>query len=177
MKSKNLIYVSIFVIAALIILNIYQYNKIAELEVTIGSDFQRTIRNSLFVLEYDGDPAIWIKFMSEEDGEITLSSHLGELTLLSRQYHMMNGKISFIGQLFDSLANQYRELAINVKNGRDYKQNEEQINKDMEFLIALLNEIDSISADDERRYYREFTNSESRTSNLVWKEYKKYEQR
>ncbi|MEW8987434.1 MAG: hypothetical protein AB2401_10620, partial [Bacillus sp. (in: firmicutes)] len=82
-----------------------------------------------------------------------------------------------IGDMLDSLANQYRELAMNLKNGIDYRQNEAQINEDLEFLISLFNEIDSISGENERRYYKEFTNTESNTSNLVWKEYKKYEKR
>lgn len=80
MDSKNLTYISIFVIAALIFLSIYQYNKIADLEMKIGSDFQRTLRDSIFALENDGDPALWIKILQEEDGEFTFASHLGELT-------------------------------------------------------------------------------------------------
>lgn len=175
MKAKKLLYVNILVIAALILLNIYQYNKIADLEVSLGSDYQRTIRNSIFVLENDGDPAIWIKFSNEEDGEITLASHLGELTLLGRQYHMMNGKISMIGEILDSLADEYHHLALNIKNNRDYTQNKEEINKKIDFLITLLNNIDSISGENERKYYKEFTDTESKTSNLVWREYKEYE--
>ncbi|MBS8263634.1 hypothetical protein DYI25_04150 [Mesobacillus boroniphilus] len=177
MDSKNLTYISIFVIAALIFLSIYQYNKIADLEMKIGSDFQRTVRDSIFALENDGDPALWIKILQEEDGEFTFASHLGELTLLSRKYHMMAGKISMIGPVLDSLTDQYRQLAINMKSGKDSKENEKRINKDREFLISLLNEVDSIPGESERRYYSEFTNSDSRTSNLVWREYKKYEKR
>lgn len=82
-----------------------------------------------------------------------------------------------IGPVLDSLTDQYRQLAINMKSGKDFKENEKRINKDRKFLISLLNEVDSISGESERRYYSEFTNSDSRTSNLVWREYKKYEKR
>lgn len=177
MKARRIIYLNFAIIALLIFITIYQYNRIGDFESQLGHDFQRTVRGSIFLLESDGDPNIWINIMQEKEGEFTLAAHIGEITILSRQYYMMNGKISMIGDMLDSLANQYRELAINLRKGSDYKQNEEQINKDINFLISLLNEIDSISGENGRRYYREFTNSESSTSNLVWKEYKKYEKR
>ncbi|MBT2642420.1 hypothetical protein J7I80_09290 [Bacillus sp. ISL-41] len=177
MKARRIIYLNFAVIALLIFITIYQYNRIADFESQLGHDFQRTVRGSIFLLESDGDPNMWTKIMQEQEGEFTLAAHIGEITILSRQYYMMNGKISVIGDVLDSLGNQYRELAINIKNGSDYKQNVEQINKDLKFLIPLLKEIDSISGENESRYYREFTNSESMTSNLVWKEYKEYEKR
>lgn len=177
MKTRRLLYLNFSVIALLIIITIYQHNRIADFESQLGHDYQHTVRSSIFLLESDGDPDIWVKNMQEKEGEFSLAAHIGEITILSRQYYMMNGKISMIGDMLDSLSNQYRELAVNIKNGSDYKQNEEQINKDLKFLISLLNEIDSISSENERRYYKEFTNSESRTSKLVWKEYKKYEKR
>lgn len=60
-----------------------------------------------------------------------------EIKKINRRKHFCYRCTDFNMQLFNSLANQYRKLTINVKNG----------------------------------------NSEPRTSNLVWKEYKKYEQR
>ncbi|WNF24638.1 hypothetical protein [Mesobacillus jeotgali] len=177
MKSRRVIYLNYAVIALLLFITIYQYNRIADFKSQLGLEFQHTVRGSIFLLENDGDPNIWIRHMKEKEGEFWLAAHIGEITILSRQYYMMNGKISLIGDMLDSLANQYRELAMNLKNGRDYRQNEAQINEDLEFLISLFNEIDSISGENERRYYKEFTNTESNTSNLVWKEYKKYEKR
>ncbi|MBT2680125.1 hypothetical protein J7E38_14010 [Bacillus sp. ISL-35] len=175
MKAKKSKYLIIFVLAALILLNIYQYNKISDMEKEAGLEFQRTVRDSIFLLENDADPTIWIKILNEEDGEFTFASHLGELSNLSRQYHMMNGKISMLGTMWDQLADRYTDLAISVKNGRDYTQTEEEINKDREFLVMFLNDIDSISGESEKRYYRGFSDSKSKTSNMVWREYKKYE--
>lgn len=177
MKTKYFINLTIFILAALILLNLYQYKKITDLEIQAGSEFQRTVRDSIFLLENDADPTLWIKILKEEDGEFTFASHLGELSILSRQYYMMNGKISNLGEVWDQLADHYKHLAFNIRNGRDYTQIEEQINKDREFLVMLLNDIDSISGENEKRYYREFSDSDSKTSNLVWREFKKYEER
>jgi hypothetical protein len=177
MKTKYFINLTIFILSALIILNLYQYKKITDLEIQAGSEFQQTVRDSIFLLENDADPNLWIKILKEEDGEFTFATHLGELSILSRQYHMMNGKISTLGEVWDQLADHYKDLAFDIKNGKDYTQIEEQINKDREFLVMLLNDIDSISGENEKRYYSEFSDSESKTSNLVWREYKKYEER
>lgn len=87
----------------------------------------------------------------------------------------MNGKISMIGVMLDSLADEYHQLAVNKENNVDYSQNKEEVNRKKDFLIPLLNKVDSISGENERKYYKEFTDSESKTSNLVWREYKKYE--
>lgn len=122
MKSKKIIYINIALIALLFFINIYQYNRITEFESQLGSNFQRTVRDSLFILDNDGDPNIWIKILKEKDGEITLASHIGEITRLSRQYYMMNGKISFIGDIFNSLADDYHQLAVTVKKDSDYEQ-------------------------------------------------------
>jgi hypothetical protein len=175
MKARQIIYISFTVIALLIFITIYQYNRISDFESLLGHDFQKTVRSSLFTLEKEGDPNIWIKIMQEKDGEFTLATHIGELTILSRQYYMMNGKLSMLGEILDSLAEDYYQLALNIKRDMDYTQNTEAINRKTDFLISLLNEVDSISGENERRYYKEFTDSESKTSNLVWKEYKKYE--
>ncbi|CAM3726260.1 hypothetical protein [Mesobacillus thioparans] len=177
MKSKNFMYMTIFVLAALILLNLYQYKRISDLEIQAGSDFQRKVRDSIFLLENDAVPATWIKILNEEDGEFTFAVHLGELSNQGRQYHMMNGKISTLGTMWDQLADHYTDLAKSIKNGREYTQIEDQINKDREFLVRLLNDIDSISGENEKLYYREFSDSESKTSNMVWREYKKYEKR
>ena len=177
MKARQLIYISIAVIVILIIITIYQYNRIADFESQLGHNYQRTVRDSLFVLEHDGDPNLWIKIMEEEEGDITLAYHVGELTLLSRQYHMMNGKISMIGEILDSLADEYHQLALNIKNDLNYSQNTDEINRKTDFLISLLNEVDSMSGENERQYYKEFNDSESKTSNLGWREYKNYEKK
>jgi hypothetical protein len=177
MKARRLMYLNFAVIALLIFITIYQYNRIADFEIQLGHDFQSTVRGSIFLLESDGDPNIWIKNMQQKEGEFALASHIGELTILSRQYYMMNGKISMIGEMLDSLAEEYHQLALNIKNDLDYTQNIEHINKKIDFLVTLLNNVDSISGENERRYYREFIDSESKTSNLVWKEYKKYEKK
>ncbi len=177
MKAKKIIYLTIFFFAALILLNFYQYKKITDLETQAGSQFQRTVRDSIFLLENDADPAIWIKILNEEDGDFTFAGHLGELSNQGRQYHMMNGKISMLGTMWDLLADHYTDLAKSIKNDRDYTQIEDQINKDREFLVMLLNDIDSISGENDKLYYREFSDSESKTSNMVWREYKKYEKR
>lgn len=174
MRTKRLLYLLILIIAVLVLSNIYQYNRNSDFERTLGYEYQRTVRDTIFVLE-EGDVNLWLKTLQEKDGQFTLERHVGELTLLSRKYHMMNGKISLIGDELDSLANQYHELANNFISNMDYKLNEEEISNKSKFLISLLNEMDSISGENERRYYREFTNSDSRTSNLVWREYKKYE--
>jgi hypothetical protein len=177
MKSKNIIYINIALIALLFFINIYQYNRITEFESQLGSNFQRTVRDSLFILDNDGDPNIWIKILKEEEGEITLASHIGEITRLSREYQMMNGKISVIGDILNSLADDYHQLAVSVKKDSDYAQNQEAINFKIDFLITLLNKVDSISGENEKQYYKEFTDSESKTSNLIWREYKKYEKK
>lgn len=177
MKTKYFINLTIFILAALILLNLYQYKKITDLEIQAESEYQRTVRDSIFLLENDADPTLWIKILKEEDSEFTFASHLGELSILSRQYYMMNGKISNLGEVWDQLADHYKHLAFNIRNGRDYTQIEEQINKDREFLVMLLNDIDSISGENEKRYYREFSDSDSKTSNFVWREFKKYEER
>jgi hypothetical protein len=173
-RTKRLLYILILIIALLVIINIYQYNRNSDFERTIGYEYQRTVIDTIFVLE-EGDVNLWLKILQEKDGQFTLERHVGELTLLSRKYHMMNGKISMIGDQLDSLANQYHELANNFKSNMDYKHNEKEILNRSEFLISLMNEMDSISGENERRYYREFTNSDSRTSTLVWRECKKYE--
>ena len=175
MKAKLVISINFAVIALLIFITIYQYNRIADFESHLGQTFQRTVRDTLFLLEYDGDPNVWTKTFKEQNGEFTFASHIGELTRLSRQFHMMNGKISMIGVLLDSLADEYHQLAVNIAHDVDYSQNKKEINRKKEFLLPLLNNIDSISGESERQYYIEFTDSESKTSNLVWREYKKYE--
>jgi hypothetical protein len=175
MKTKNIIYINITLIALLFFITIYQYNRIANFESQLGHNFQQSVRDTLFVLEYDGDPDIWIKIIQEKNAEISLASHIGELNRLSRQFHMLNGKISMIGVVVDSLAEDYNRLADNIKNDEDYTQNKDEINRKKYFVISLLNEADSLSGENERRYYREFSDSGSKTSNLVWKEYKKYE--
>ncbi|MBT2691614.1 hypothetical protein [Bacillus sp. ISL-55] len=177
MKSKKITYIMIALIALLFFINIYQYNRITEFESQLGSNFQQTVRDSLFILEHDGDPNIWIKILKEEEGEITLASHIGEITRLSRQYYMMNGKISVIGDILNSLADDYYQLAVSVKKDSDYAQTQEEINLKIDFLITLLNKADSISGENEKQYYKEFTDSESKTSNLIWREYKKYEKK
>ncbi|WP_226675304.1 hypothetical protein [Mesobacillus jeotgali] len=175
MKAKQIIYINFALIALLIFMTIYQYNRIADFESQLGYNFQRTVKDTQFLLEHDGDPNIWVKTLQEKNGEFTLASHIGELTRLSRQYHMMNGKISMIGVMLDSLADDYHQIAVNIGNDVDYSNNKEEINRKKDFLIPLLNNIDSISGENERQYYKEFTDSESKTSNLVWREYKKYE--
>lgn len=177
MRARRLMYLNVAVIALLIFITIYQYNRIADFESQLGHEFQSTVRGSIFLMESDGDPNIWIKNMQQKEGEFALASHIGELTILSRQYYMMNGKISMIGEMLDSLAEEYHQLALNIKSDLDYTQNIEHINQKIDFLVALLNNVDSISGENERRYYREFIDSESKTSNLVWKEYKKYEKK
>lgn len=175
MKAKQVIYINFAVIALLIFMTIYQYNRIADFESQLGFTFQQTVRDTLFLLEYDGDSNIWIKNLQEQNGEFILASHIGELTRLSRQYHMMNGKLSMIGVMLDSLADEYHQVAVNIENDVNYSQNKEEINRKRDFLIPLLNNIVAISGESERQYYKEFTDSESKTSNLVWREYKQYE--
>jgi hypothetical protein len=174
MRTKRLLYILILIIALLVLSNIYHYNRNSDFESKLGHEYQRTVRETILVLE-EGDVNLWLKTLQEKDGQFTFERHVGELTLLSRKYHTMNGKISMIGVQLDSLVNQYHELANNFKNDMDFKHNEEEISNREKFLISLLNEMDSISGENERRYYREFTNSDSRTSTLVWREYKKYE--
>ncbi|GAM14873.1 hypothetical protein SAMD00020551_3027 [Mesobacillus selenatarsenatis SF-1] len=89
----------------------------------------------------------------------------------------MNGKISVIGDILDSLADDYHQLAVSVKKDSDHSKNQEEINLKIDFLITLLNKADSISGENEQQYYKEFTDSESKTSNLIWREYKKYEKK
>lgn len=175
MKAKQVIYIQFAVIALLILITIFQYNRITDFKSELGYTFQRTVRDTLFLLEFDSDPNIWVKNLQEKNGEFALASHIGELTRLSRQYHMMNGKISMIGVILDSLADEYHQLAVNKENNVDYSQNKEEVNRKKDFLIPLLNKVDSISGENERKYYKEFTDSESKTSKLVWREYKKYE--
>lgn len=66
-------------------------------------------------------------------------------------------------------------MADNLEEGADIEQNKEKIDQIIDFLVPLLNEVDTISGESEKRWYQEFTDEDSRTQKLVWNKFKAFE--
>lgn len=60
-----------------------------------------------------------------------------------------------IGMQIDVLKNEYYALADKIEEGEHIQQNKEKIDRIIHFLVPLLNEIDSITGENEKRWYRE----------------------
>ncbi|RSD28828.1 hypothetical protein [Mesobacillus subterraneus] len=174
MFEKNKKYIYIATIAVLLIVIVYQNNRFSDLKTAVGSGYFRDVRSAIFLLEQDGDVDFWVQTLKQAEGQITLERHLSEMTLLGRKFMEMDGKILLIGEQLNLLADQYRELAVNIHNGMSYDHNAEEIIRNSSFLQKVLKEAEAISGENGKKYYQEFTNTDSETSNLVWKEYKKF---
>jgi hypothetical protein len=172
--NKKWLYLLLTLFAFTLVINFYQYKENEILKTKLGYDFQRLARDAFFELE-GGHSEVWVEISHEEDGRISLESYIGDLNQLSYQFDIAGNKMSVIGMQIDFLKNEYYDLADNLEEGENIEQNKGQIDRIIDFLVPLLNEIDSISGENEKRWYREFTDEDSRTQKLVWDHFKQYE--
>jgi hypothetical protein len=174
MINKKWLYLLLTLFTITLVINFYQYKENEMLKTKLGYAFQRLVRDSIFELE-GGNSEVWVNILKEEDGRISLERYIGDLNQLRYQFDITGNKMFVIGMQMDVLKNEYYAMADKLEEGEDIEQNKEKIDQIIDFLVSLLNEVDSISGENEKRWYREFTNEDSRTQKLVWDKFKQYE--
>jgi hypothetical protein len=129
-----MVYGLLIVLVSSIYMNYHLYKENLGYKVKIGIDYQVTIAQTLFHLRED-DVDFWIKTLQEENGDILLEKHIGNLEAIAQHYHDMSGKIMIIGTQINYISKHYQELIKNVDEEKDYPEIKEALKKHIAFVL------------------------------------------
>jgi hypothetical protein len=173
-KSKILKYCFRLLLITSLILNYYLYKERENFIIQIGSANQATVRLTLNELG-EGNTDYWIEALNEQNGNVRLERHIGELNKLSQEFHKMSGEMSQIGMLLGETINQYYELEDSISKGENIEEHIIAINNRIQFINTILTKIDTDLGEDEKVWYKELSGYETATQKYVWEKFKEYE--
>ncbi len=173
-KSKILVYVIIIICCSSLLGNYLLFKEVQGYKSAMGSDYKFAVRKTLHELE-EGTTEQWIKVLKEQNGGIALEWQRGELSKLSGEFHRMNGMVSSIGMLLDSVIEDYHLLRVNVNNEAALGNHKKEIDEAVRVLKDILVHIEEELGKDDLVWYEELSNVDSGMSHYVWEKYKAYE--
>lgn len=175
MKKEKTITFSIVLIAFIsLIFNYYFYKENNNFKNRISSEYQVTVRKTLFELNKNY-AEFWTNELKKENSEVLLERHIGKLHSLSEQYHKMNAKVSIIGTKLDIISKHLYELKGAVDRQERIEEQKEVINAQVGFIIEVLQEIENDFGENKKKWFIKLSDPNSETSNRVWKRYKEFE--
>lgn len=144
-----------------------------QFKMKMGENYLTTVRVTLFKL--DANTAnYWENELKKQNGAIHLERYIGELRVLSGQYHQMNGKISIIGTQLDYCISQLYELRDIIQKRKNPKVIKKTIKKNIDFITAVLTEVQIELGENEKRWYNEFSNPNSKTAKKIWRKFEEF---
>jgi hypothetical protein len=174
LNNKLVKYVFILILITSLIVNYYLYKENASFMNRIGSENLATVRLTLHELD-DGSTDFFIETLKEEDGDVLLERHIGELNQFSQKFHRMSGQMSVIGIVLDHLINLYYQLQVSVQSGKNIEDNRNEINMRLKFIETVLNQINSDLGDNQKLWYKELSGYDTETQKYVWAKFKQFE--
>jgi hypothetical protein len=172
--QKIIKYALIIILIFSLISNFYLYNENNGFKNQLGSENQKAVRMTLHELS-DGNTDLWIKTLSDENGEVALERQIGELNQYSREFYRMSGEMSVIGALLDDLSNHYYQLKVSVRTEKNIEETSFEINKRKQFIEKLLYQINSNLGDNEKLWYKELSGFDTETQRYVLKKYNEFQ--
>jgi hypothetical protein len=174
LNNKIVNYVLILILITSLIVNYYLYKENVSFMNRIGSENLATVRLTLHELD-DGSKDFFIETLKEEDGDVLLERHIGELNQFSQKFYRMSGQMSVIRILLDQLINLYYQLQVSVQNGKNIEDNRNEINKRLKFIETVLNQINSDLGDNQKLWYKELSGYDTEIQKYVWAKFKQFE--
>lgn len=151
---------------------LYQSNEV--LKSRIGTEYQLTVRETLFYVD-EGTFDFWEKELKKERSEAQLERYIARLRTLSNQYHRMNGRVSILGTQLDIISDQLVELKHSIDQGIGTENQKNVINNRVYFIHEVLKPLEKSLNENPRLWFNELSNYESNTSTEIWGQFKKFE--
>jgi hypothetical protein len=167
-------YVLFLILITSFIVNYYLYKENVGFINRIGSENLATVRLTLHELD-EVSTDLLIETLKEEDGDVLLERHIGELIQFSQKFYRMSGQMSTIGILLDHLINLYYQLEVSVQSGKNIEDYRNEINKSLHFIETVLNQINSDLGDNQKLWYKELSGFDTETQKYVWAKFKQFE--
>jgi hypothetical protein len=173
-NHKLVKYALIIILIFSLITNFYLYKENKDFKNQLGSENQTTVRMTLHELS-EGNTDLWIKTLREENGEVALERHIGELNQYSQIFHRMSGEMSVIGTLIDNLSNHYYQLKDSVRTGRNIEETSLEINKRKQFIEKVLFQVNSDLGDNQKLWYKELSGFDTETQRYVLEKFNEFQ--
>ncbi len=160
-----------------LVLNYYLYRKNKDFEDAMGLQYKETVRTTIFELNGSGSKGFWLSELRKSNGQVSLGRSEGVLQEYADKIQSTNGKLGLLGDQIRSLSDDYDKfgeaIISNNKSGVDYYYHKIDTNKS--FIIKVLKQIETNLGKNDSKWYQELSNPDSKTSDMVWKQYKAYE--
>lgn len=183
MERKNLIIKKISIYGLILItilltyLNYHLYKENQSFKFGMGSAYRDTVVSTLYQIN-ENDSSFWVETLqNEEDGDVLLERYIGNLNELAKGYDNIDGHIRIvIGSQIRHLSKQYWDLESNIDKGKDIEIQIEEISSNIRFIREVLTQVQSnLDDESETRWYKELSNSESKTVKYIWTAFKNFE--
>lgn len=138
-----------------------------------GEKYLTTVRETLF--ELDANTAdFWDNELRKQNGAIQFERYIAKLRAVSGQYHQMNGKLSIIGTQIDYCIGQLYELKGAIFGRKNTHAIKENLTRNAVFITTVLTDVKNELGDNKKRWYKEFSTSDSKIANEIWGKFKNF---
>jgi hypothetical protein len=167
------VFVLLFVVS--LCFNYYQHRQNKNYKLSIGLEYQITFRNTIFDLE--GPSNFWVEELKNDNGDVRLERHIGELQANSINFNKIVGYHRIISDQLQYLSTLYWDLAkaVNDKDNENIIELNNKIEEHRNFIIKVLKEVDKNLGENQILWYKELSNPNSKTSNSFWNKFKAFE--
>lgn len=143
--------------------------------MSIGAEYQITVRNTIFDLDVPSN--FWLEELKNENGDVLLERHIGELKANANNVYKIGGKLQIIGEQLHYISKLYWTLEEAVNDGDTEKivRLHEEILQLRNFVIKVLKDVDGNLGENQIMWYKELSNPDSKTSKRFWDELVKFE--
>lgn len=176
--KKVLIFIVVLICAVSLGFNVHFYRKNKVFEETIGSQYKDIVRLTIFEVNGSGSKDFWLFQLKKTSGQVSLGRSEGLLQEYADKIKNTNGKVGFVlGNQLMILSNQYDKFGEAVVNNNNYGVTiyNQEINSNKAFIIKVLKQLETNLGKNDVKWYQELSNPNSKTSDMVWKQYKAYE--
>ena len=182
MERKNIIIKKISIYSLILItilltyLSYHLYKENQYFKMGMGSKYRDTVESTLYQIN-ENDINFWVETLqNEEYGDVLLERYIGNLNVLVKGYDDTDDHIRIFAIQIRHLSEQYRDLDSNIDKGKDTEIHKEKISRNIRFIRDVLTQVQSdLGAESEILWYKELSNSETKTVKYIWTEFKNFE--